>query len=189
MPKTTIRIRNLKHFRRTLTQDLHELFKPECTAAHNAQWAQTKQDIKITTTQTNMERHRSLKHTLLQVEIQKTSQKQLFTHCRSKKNSKGIPKARRSANMRRRISNIHESTRRFNAASRKNTKEHFKESLITRLNRQNTRPTARTRFKVLHILLWDDTAASACASDYDIYTHGFAPLKNHHHDTCTRTAT
>jgi pantothenate kinase len=85
MPKTTIRIRNLKHFRRTLTQDLHELFKPECTAAHNAQWAQTKQDIKITTTQTNMERHRSLKHTLLQVEIQKTSQKQLFTHCRSKK--------------------------------------------------------------------------------------------------------
>ena len=38
-----------------------------------------------------------------------------------KKNSKVIPKARRSANMSKRISNIHESTRRFNAASRKNT--------------------------------------------------------------------
>ena len=68
-------------------------------------------------------------------------------------------------------------------------KEHFKERITMHSNGQNTRTTARTRFKVSHILLWGDTAASACASAYDIYTHGFARLKNHHHDTCTRTAT
>jgi len=71
-----------------------------------------------------MANHRSLKNTLLQAEIQKTSEKQPFTHSGSKKNGKVIPKARRSANMGKRISNIHESTRRFNVASRKNPKEH-----------------------------------------------------------------
>jgi hypothetical protein len=71
-----------------------------------------------------MANHRSLKRTLLQAETQKNSEKQAFMHSDSKKNSKRIPKARRSANIRKRISNIHESTRRFNVASRKNTKEH-----------------------------------------------------------------
>jgi hypothetical protein len=47
-----------------------------------------------------MANHRSLKRTLLQAETRKTSEKQLFTHGCSKKNRKGIPKARRSANMR-----------------------------------------------------------------------------------------
>ncbi len=37
-----------------------------------------------------------------------------------KKNGKGIPKARRSANIGKRVSNMHESTRRFNVASPKN---------------------------------------------------------------------
>jgi hypothetical protein len=72
-----------------------------------------------------MANQRSLKNTALQAEIQKNSEKQPFTHSDSKKNSKVIPKARRSANMKRRISNIHESTRRFNAASPKNPKEHY----------------------------------------------------------------
>jgi hypothetical protein len=71
-----------------------------------------------------MANHRSLKHTLLQAETRKTSQKQPFTHSDSKRNSKEIPKALPSANMRKSISNIHESTRRFNVASRKNIKEH-----------------------------------------------------------------
>jgi len=67
-----------------------------------------------------MKRHRSLKRTPLQAEIQKNSEKQPFTHSDSKKNSKETPDLLPSANMRKRISNIHESTRRFNAASPKN---------------------------------------------------------------------
>jgi hypothetical protein len=42
-------------------------------------------------------------------------------HSDSKKNTKEIPKAQPSANIGNRISNIHESTRRFNVASPKNT--------------------------------------------------------------------
>jgi hypothetical protein len=81
-----------------------------------------------------MANHRSLQHALLQAEIQKTSEKQHFTHSDSKKNSKVIPKARRSANMKRRVSNIHESTLRFNAASPKNPKEHYHYTTPTNRN-------------------------------------------------------
>jgi hypothetical protein len=72
-----------------------------------------------------MESHCSLKRTLLQAEIRETSQKQLFTQSDSKQNGKEIPKARPSANIGKRVSNIHVSTRRFNVASRKNPKEHY----------------------------------------------------------------
>jgi len=51
-----------------------------------------------------MENHRSLKHTRLQAEIQKNSQKQPFTHSDSKKNTKEIPKVLPSANIGNRIS-------------------------------------------------------------------------------------
>jgi hypothetical protein len=54
-----------------------------------------------------MANHRSLKRTLLQAETQKNSEKQLFTYSRSKKTGKVIPKARRSANIGKSISNIH----------------------------------------------------------------------------------
>jgi hypothetical protein len=96
------------------------LSKPECTAAHKTQWAQTGNTQRSQQHKTNMSNHRSLQRTLLQVEIQKNSKKQLFTYSDSKKNSKGIPKARRSANIGKRVSNIRESTRRFNVASPKN---------------------------------------------------------------------
>ncbi len=92
------------------------------------------QDTKITTTQNNMERHRSLKHTALQADIQKNSEKQSFTHSGSKKNRKEIPKVLPSANMRKRVSNMHESTRRFNVASRKNPKEHYHYTTPTNRN-------------------------------------------------------
>jgi hypothetical protein len=72
-----------------------------------------------------MENHRSLQRTLLQAEIQKSTEKQAFTHSDSKKNSKRNSKARPSANIGKRISNIHKSTRRFNTASSKNPKEHY----------------------------------------------------------------
>jgi hypothetical protein len=62
------------------------------------------QDTKITTTQTNLENHRSLKHTRLQAETQKNSEKQPFTHSDSKKNRKEIPDLRPSANMENQIS-------------------------------------------------------------------------------------
>jgi hypothetical protein len=62
------------------------------------------QEAKITTTQTNLENHRSLKHTALQAESQKASQKQLFTHSDSKKNGKEYSKVRPSANMKNQIS-------------------------------------------------------------------------------------
>jgi len=62
------------------------------------------QDTKITTTQNNMENHRSLKHTPLQAEIQKNNEKQPFTHSDSKRKWKEIPKVLPSANMRKRIS-------------------------------------------------------------------------------------
>jgi hypothetical protein len=83
------------------------------------------QDTRITTSKTNMEHHRSLKRTLLQAEIQKNSKKQPFIHSRSKKNTKELSDLLPSANIGRRVSNIHESTWRFNVASRKNTKEHY----------------------------------------------------------------
>jgi hypothetical protein len=62
------------------------------------------QDTKIQQHKTNMENHRSLKHTRLQAEIQKTSQKQPFTHSDSKKNRKEIPKVLPSANIGKRVS-------------------------------------------------------------------------------------
>jgi hypothetical protein len=51
-----------------------------------------------------MESHRSLKHTALQAEIQKNSEKQPFTHSDSKQNGKEIPKVLPPANMEKRIS-------------------------------------------------------------------------------------
>jgi hypothetical protein len=51
-----------------------------------------------------MERHRSLKRTLLQAETRKTSEKQLFTQSDSKKNTKEIPDLLPSANMGKRVS-------------------------------------------------------------------------------------
>jgi hypothetical protein len=70
-----------------------------------------------------MENNRSLKRTLLQAEIQKNIEKQPFTIVIPRKSGKELPDLLPSANMGNRISNIHESTRRFNVASRKNTKE------------------------------------------------------------------
>jgi len=51
-----------------------------------------------------MENHRSLQRTLLQAEIQKTSEKQLFTYSGSKKNTKELPDLLPSANMRKCVS-------------------------------------------------------------------------------------
>jgi hypothetical protein len=82
----------------------------------------------------NMENHRSLKRTLLQAEIQKTSEKQLFTYSDSKQNGKEHPEVLPSVNIGKRISNIHESTRRFNTRPPKNLKEH----LTAQSKRQNT---------------------------------------------------
>jgi hypothetical protein len=72
-----------------------------------------------------MENHRSLQRTLLQAEIQKNSQKQPFTHSDSKQNGKETFDLLPSANMRKRISNIRESTRRFNTRTQNNLKEHL----------------------------------------------------------------
>jgi hypothetical protein len=96
---------------------------PGAQHAHKTHWTQTGKTQRSQHHKTNMANHRSLKRTPLQAENQKNSEKQAFSHSCSKKNGKGIPKARRSVNMGKRISNIHKSTRRFNAASRKNTKE------------------------------------------------------------------
>ncbi len=118
--KSRINIRDFKHKSNTT---IHS--QSQSTLRHTKNAMDTNQQhTKITQHKTNMANHRSLKRTLLQAEIQKNNEKQPFTHSDSKKNSKVIPKARRSANMKRRISNIHESTRRFNVASRKNLKEH-----------------------------------------------------------------
>jgi len=68
-----------------------------------------------------MENNRSLKRTLLQAEIQKNIEKQPFTIVIPRKSGKELPDLLPSANMGKRVSNIHESTRRFNAASPKNT--------------------------------------------------------------------
>jgi hypothetical protein len=51
-----------------------------------------------------MENHRSLKHALLQAEIQKNSEKQLFTYSDSKQNGKELFDLLPSANMENRIS-------------------------------------------------------------------------------------
>jgi hypothetical protein len=51
-----------------------------------------------------MENHRSLKHTRLQAEIRKNSEKQPFTHSDSKQNGKEIPKVQVSANIGKRVS-------------------------------------------------------------------------------------
>jgi hypothetical protein len=72
-----------------------------------------------------MANHRSLKHNTLQAETRKNSKKQAFTQSDSKKNSKRISKVLPSDNMRKRNSNIHESTRRFNKRTQKNLKEHL----------------------------------------------------------------
>jgi len=53
-----------------------------------------------------MENHRSLKHTRLQAEIQKNSEKQPFTHSDSKQNGKETFDLLPSANMRNRISTL-----------------------------------------------------------------------------------
>jgi hypothetical protein len=47
----------------------------------------------------NMANHRSLKHVLLQAEIQENSEEQPFIHSDSKQNSKEIPKVLPSANI------------------------------------------------------------------------------------------
>jgi len=83
------------------------------------------QDTKITTTQNNMENHRSLQRTLLQAEIQKNSQKQAFTYSDSKQNGKELFDLLPSANMRNQKSNIHDTTCRFNTRTQKNLKEHL----------------------------------------------------------------
>jgi hypothetical protein len=103
------------------SQTLQDTPKPEYNTAPKALWIQTSKTQRSQQHKTNMERHRSLKRTLLQAEIQKTSERQLFTYSGSKQNRKEIPKVLPSANMRKRISNIHESTRRFNVAARKNS--------------------------------------------------------------------
>jgi hypothetical protein len=72
-----------------------------------------------------LENHRSLQRTLLQAETRQSSEKQAFTYSDSKQNSKELFDLLPSANMKERTSNIHESTRRFNVASPKNTKEHY----------------------------------------------------------------
>jgi hypothetical protein len=105
--------------------DINAIEPPGAQHAHKTLRTQTSNTQRSQQHKHNLANHRSLKSTLLQAETQKTSEKQPFTHSCSKKNSKGIPKARPSANMRTRFSNIHESTRRFNAASPKNTKEHY----------------------------------------------------------------
>jgi hypothetical protein len=71
-----------------------------------------------------MANHRSLKHIALQAEIQENNEKQPFAQSDSKKNSKELFDLLPSANMRKRILNIHESTRRFNVLGPKNPKEH-----------------------------------------------------------------
>jgi hypothetical protein len=53
---------------------------------------------------TNSKSHCSLQRTLLQAEIQKNSEKQLFTHSDSKQDSKEISKVQVSANMKNQIS-------------------------------------------------------------------------------------
>jgi hypothetical protein len=80
------------------------LAKPEYNTAHRAQWTQTSNTQRSQQHKTNMANHRSLKHTLLQAEIQENSQKQPFTHSDSKQNRKEIPKVLPSANMENRIS-------------------------------------------------------------------------------------
>jgi len=87
--------------------------------------ATNQQDTKITTTQNNMENHRSLKRTLLQAETKKNSQKQRITYSDSKQNSKELSDLLPSANMRNQISNIHNTTRRFNTHTQENLKEHL----------------------------------------------------------------
>jgi hypothetical protein len=94
-----------------------------------------------------MENHRSLKRTLLQAETQKNSEKQLFTHSDSKKKRQRNSKALPSANMRKRVSNMHESTRRFNVASRKNTKEHYHPTTL-----ENRNPRVAIRSSVDHLI-------------------------------------
>jgi hypothetical protein len=71
-----------------------------------------------------MANHRSLKHNTLQAETKKNNEKQLFTYSDSKQNGKELSDLLPSVNMRKRISNIHESTRRFNTRTQKNLKEH-----------------------------------------------------------------
>jgi len=113
-----------------------------------------------------MESHCSLKRTLLQAEIQKNSEKQAFTHSDSKQNGKEIFDLLPSANMRKRVSNIHESTRRFNVASRKNTKEHYQHTTPTNRNPAEpfgtalitySRPIQRTRARERQVLRHSDS--------------------------------
>jgi len=66
--------------------------------------ATNQQDTKITTTQNNMENHRSLKRTLLQAETKKNSQKQRITYSDSKQNGKELFDLLPSVNMKNRIS-------------------------------------------------------------------------------------
>ena len=113
--------------------------KPEHNAAHRAQWTQTSKTQRSRQNKTNMETHRSLQRTLLQAEIQKSSQKQPFTHSDSKKNTKENPDLLPSANMRNRNSTF----KNWRAGSTRAPKEHFKESLTMHSNGQNTPATLK----------------------------------------------
>jgi hypothetical protein len=73
-------------------------------SAHRTQWTQTSKTQRSQQHKTNMENHRSLKHTRLQAEIQKNSEKQPFTHSDSKQNGKEIFDLLPSANMENQIS-------------------------------------------------------------------------------------
>jgi hypothetical protein len=114
--------------RRTSEKAQHSQDTPKTRAqcCNKTHWTQTSKTQRSQQQKTSMANRRSLKRALLQAEIQENSEKQVFTHSCSKKNGKVIPKARRSVNMRNRISNIHESTRRFNVSSPKNAKEHYR---------------------------------------------------------------
>jgi len=59
--------------------------KPEHNTTHKTRWTQNSNTQRSQQHKTNMANHRSLKHTLLQAEIQKNSEKQHFTHSDSKK--------------------------------------------------------------------------------------------------------
>jgi hypothetical protein len=62
------------------------------------------QDTRSQQHKTNLESHRSLQRTLFQAEIQKNSEKQLFTHSDSKQNTKENPEVLPSGNMENQIS-------------------------------------------------------------------------------------
>jgi hypothetical protein len=95
-PSATCEIKH-KHTR-LQTQVLHRQNGAE-TQRHTKRYGHRPARQRSQQHQDNMERHRSLKRTLLQAEIQKNSEKQLFTHSDSKQNGKEIPKVQVSASI------------------------------------------------------------------------------------------